>query len=106
MQAQQRDRPCADSREDHCAAEQLPRTGYSGLPQHSLVMSVCDVDRADISCGRVIVVFSRGETEIMTLKWAYVDLAQRVLRLPDSKTGPRSSILVYPPLSSSTLPNA
>lgn len=25
--------------------------------------------------------------EVMTLKWTYVDLAQRLLRLPDSKTG-------------------
>ena len=25
--------------------------------------------------------------EIMTLKWSYVDLAERVLRLPDSKSG-------------------
>jgi integrase len=36
---------------------------------------------------RLLIMTGCRLNEIMTLKWAYVDLADRVLRLPDSKTG-------------------
>lgn len=36
---------------------------------------------------RLLIVTGCRLNEIMTLQWAYVDLAERVLRLPDSKTG-------------------
>ena len=40
-------RPIAAGRDDHCAAVQFPQTGHSGLPEHFLVLSICDADRAD-----------------------------------------------------------
>jgi len=36
---------------------------------------------------RLLILTGCRLNEIMTLKWAYVDLAERVLRLPDSKSG-------------------
>ena len=52
-----RDRPIEASRDGHCAAVQLPRTGYSGLPQHLLLLRVCDADLAGYS--RILPVASR-----------------------------------------------
>jgi integrase len=40
-----------------------------------------------ILAARLLILTGCRLNEIMTLKWAYVDLAERVLRLPDSKTG-------------------
>ena len=42
---------------------------------------------AAILAARLLILTGCRLNEIMTLKWAYVDLAERVLRLPDSKTG-------------------
>ncbi|HBG97992.1 MAG TPA: integrase, partial [Rhodobacteraceae bacterium] len=40
-----------------------------------------------ILAARLLILTGCRLNEIMTLKWAYVDLAERVLRLPDSKSG-------------------
>jgi integrase len=40
-----------------------------------------------ILAARLLILTGCRLNEIMTLKWAYVDIADRVLRLPDSKTG-------------------
>ena len=40
-----------------------------------------------ILAARLLILTGCRLNEIMTLKWAHVDLADRVLRLPDSKTG-------------------
>jgi integrase len=40
-----------------------------------------------ILAARLLILTGCRLNEIMTLKWAYVDVAERVLRLPDSKTG-------------------
>jgi integrase len=40
-----------------------------------------------ILAARMLILTSCRLNEIMSLKWAHVDLAERVLRLPDSKTG-------------------
>ena len=40
-----------------------------------------------ILAARLLILTGCRLNEIMTLKWEYVDLAEKVLRLPDSKTG-------------------
>jgi integrase len=40
-----------------------------------------------ILAARLLILTGCRLNEIMTLRWAYVDIADRVLRLPDSKTG-------------------
>ncbi|MCB1348816.1 MAG: integrase arm-type DNA-binding domain-containing protein, partial [Maritimibacter sp.] len=40
-----------------------------------------------ILAARLLILTGCRLNEIMTLKWSYVDLAERVLRLPDSKSG-------------------
>jgi hypothetical protein len=40
-----------------------------------------------ILAARLLILTGCRLNEIMSLKWAYVDIAERVLRLPDSKTG-------------------
>jgi integrase len=40
-----------------------------------------------ILAARLLILTGCRLNEIMTLKWAYVDITDRVLRLPDSKTG-------------------
>ncbi|MCB1549308.1 MAG: site-specific integrase, partial [Hyphomicrobiaceae bacterium] len=40
-----------------------------------------------ILAARMLILTGCRLNEIMTLKWTYVDLAERVLRLPDSKSG-------------------
>lgn len=42
-------RPFTAGRDYHCAAGQLPRTGHSAMPQHLLVLSVCDAGLNPIS---------------------------------------------------------
>lgn len=39
---------------------------------------------------RLLILTGARVSEILTLKWDYVQIAQRQLRLPDSKTGPKS----------------
>ncbi len=40
-----------------------------------------------ILAARLLILTGCRLNEIMTLKWAHLDLAERVLRLPDSKSG-------------------
>ena len=49
-----------------------------------------------ILAARLLILTGCRLNEIMTLKWAYVDLAERVLRLPDSKSGAKIVYLGQP----------
>lgn len=47
---------------------------------------------------RMLLLTGCRRNEILTLKWAYVDLERGSLRLPDSKTGPKTVLLGAPAL--------
>ena len=49
-----------------------------------------------ILAARLLILTGCRLNEIMTLKWAYVDITDRVLRLPDSKTGAKVVYLGQP----------
>ena len=72
-----------EKRERFLSAAELRRSGE--------VLREMEAERielpAAILAARLLILTGCRLNEIMTLKWAYVDLAERVLRLPDSKTG-------------------
>lgn len=51
-----------------------------------------------IALVRLLVLTGARLSELLTLKWAYVDEQRRMLRLPDSKTGAKTIILSEPAL--------
>jgi integrase len=52
-----------------------------------------------IACIRLLVLTGARLSEILKLKWEYVDFERAVLRLPDSKTGPKNIPLGAPALA-------
>jgi integrase len=51
-----------------------------------------------ITCIRLLILTDARLSEILTLKWDYVDIERGVARLPDSKTGPKTLPLGAPAL--------
>lgn len=82
------------ARERFLSAEELARLG------EALSASETDstVSPAAIAAIRLLVFTGARLSEILTLKWEYVDLAHQYLRLPDSKTGSKSVYLNPPAL--------
>jgi integrase len=52
--------------------------------------------RSAILAARLLILTGCRLNEIMTLKWEYVDFSEKVLRLPDSKTGAKAVHLGWP----------
>lgn len=70
-------------RERFLSADELARLG-AALNQ---VAKTGDVDTYAIAAIRLLIFTGARLSEILTLRWSYVDLQRRALLLPDSKTG-------------------
>lgn len=81
-----------DKRERYLSAEELQRLG-SVLADAKTQQIESPFILAAIG---LLVLTGARLTEILTLRWDYVDLAQGVLRLPDSKTGAKAIYLNDP----------
>jgi integrase len=82
-------------RERLLTAEELGRLGS--------VLTEVDRNQSEhpsvVACIRLLVLTGARLSEILKLKWDYVDFEHSVLRLPDSKTGPKTIPLGAPALA-------
>jgi integrase len=85
--------PCEDveryperKRERFLSPKELQRLGQA--------LTTAEIDRTEtkyaIAAFRILLLTGCRLSEIQTLKWCYVDLEQKELRLPDSKTGAKT----------------
>lgn len=79
-------------RERFLSADELERLGH--------VMQVAEVSETEnlyvLAAIRLLLFTGARLSEILTLRWSYVDLDHRLLRLPDSKTGSKAILLNEP----------
>lgn len=79
-------------RQRYLAADEIKRLGVA------LVAAEAEGDISTYAANaiRLLILTGARLNEILTLKWAYVDLPRRLLILPDSKTGEKSIALNEP----------
>jgi len=84
-----------EKRERFLSAAELRRVGE--------VLREMESERVELSsailAARLLILTGCRLGEIMTLKWDYIDFDERVLRLPDSKTGKKTVHLGTPPVA-------